>query len=114
MIFKNFIFLFLLISTQIIGQNTQSYSVELDSIMKSYHYIEGDKVTVYTQFRVNKNGEIIDIKARGSHLIFEEKAISLVKDLPKYNPSILKTKPIGTKFNLPFVFIIESKSKNSK
>ncbi len=82
--------------------------------MKSYHYLEGDKVTVYTQFRVNKNGEIIDIKAREPHLIFEEKAISLVKNLPKYNPSILETKPTGTKFNLPFVFIIESKSKNPK
>ena len=104
------VFLILLISVQVFSQN---YSIELDSIVKSLHFKEGDKVTVYTQFKVNKNGEVIDIKARGPHQIFEEKAIDVAKDLPKYNPSILKEKPVGTKFNLPFVFIIKPKRKSA-
>jgi hypothetical protein len=108
-----FVLLILLISTQVFSQNSQNYSIELDSIVKSLHYKEGDKVTVYTQFKVNNNGQVTDIKARGPHQIFEERAIGVAKDLPKYNPSILKEKPVGTKFNLPFVFIIKPKRKSA-
>ena len=107
------VLLILLISTQVFSQESQNYSIEMDSIVRSLHYKEGDKVTVYTQFEVNNNGQVIDIKARGPHKIFEERAIRLAKDLPKYNPSLLKEKPIGTKFNLPFVFVIEPKRKST-
>ena len=85
----------------------------MDSIVRSLHYNEGDKVTVYTQFKVNNSGQVIDIKVRGPHKIFEDRAIGFAKDLPKYNPSLLKEKPIGTKFNLPFVFVIEPKRKST-
>ena len=108
-----FILLILLVSNQIFSQNSQNYSIELDSIVRSLRYKEGDKVTVYTQFKVNNSGQVIDIKARGPHKIFEDRAIGLVKDLPKYNPSVLKEKPVGTKFNLPFVFIIKPKRKSA-
>ncbi len=52
-----FVLLIFLISTHIFSQNTQNYSIELDRIVKSLHYKEGDKVTVYTQFKVNNNGD---------------------------------------------------------
>ncbi len=101
MILRIFIFWLFLISNIITGQNTEYYAIKYDSIVQSLHYKEGDKITVYTQFKVNINGEVTDISARGPHQIFEKKAIVIVKDLPKYNPSILKEKTIGTKFNLP-------------
>jgi Gram-negative bacterial TonB protein C-terminal len=87
---------------------------KFDSIVKSLNYKSGDKVTVYTQFKVNKNGEIVDITARGPHKIFEEKAISLVKDLPKFEPAKLKGKPVGTKFTLPITLVIETEKEKKK
>ncbi len=113
MILRFFIIWIFLISGLITGQSNESYSFKYDSIVKSLHYKVGDKINVYTQFEVNSKGEVRNITARGPHQIFEEKAIGIVKDLPKYNPTILKGKPIGSKFNLPIVFIIESENKKS-
>jgi TonB-like protein len=114
----------ILFSNFIIGQeNSVEKTSELannfderkyDSIVKSLNYKEGDKVTVYTQFKVNDNGEIVNITARGPHKIFEEKAISLVKDLPKFEPDKLKGKPVGTKFTLPITLVIETEKEERK
>jgi len=114
----------ILFSNFLIGQeNSMEKTLELvnifddikfDSIVKSLNYKGGEKVTVYTQFKVNENGEVVDITARGPHKIFEEKAISLVKDLPKFEPSKLKGKPVGTKFTLPITLIIETEKEKEK
>ncbi|MCF6222367.1 MAG: energy transducer TonB [Flavobacteriaceae bacterium] len=110
----------ILFSNFIIGQEKSSESVKIfderkyDSIVKSLNYKGGDKITVYTQFKINENGEIVDISARGPHKIFEEKAIGLVKDLPKMEPEKLKGKPIGTKFTLPITLVIETKKERIK
>jgi len=116
-----FILLTILFSNFIFGQENSlekaSDSIKnieerkFDSIVKSLNYKNGDKVTVYTQFKVNKNGEIVDITARGPHKIFEEKAISLVKDLPKFEASKYKGKPAGTKFTLPITLVIKTEKE---
>lgn len=106
-LFVNLIF----ISNLLIGQNTISKTVAYDSIVKSLHYKNDDKITVYTHFEVNNHGEIINIKARGPHQIFEEKAIKMVKDIQKYNPKIIEGKPSDTEFNMPIVFIITLNSQ---
>ena len=99
------------ISSLITGQNTDLNTIKYDSIVKSLHYKVGDKITVYTQFEVNNKGEVVHITARGPHQIFEEKAIGLVKDLPKYEPEKLKGKPAGTKFNLPITLIVKNEKQ---
>ena len=82
-----------------------------DSIVKSMNYKEGDKVTVYTQFKVNENGEIIDITARGPHRIFEKQAINLVKELQKFDPGKFKGKPTETKYVLPVTLVVGKQKK---
>ena len=86
------VFLIFLISVQIFSQNAQEYSIELDRIVRSLHYNEGDKVTVYTQFKVNNSGQVIDIKARGPHKIFEDRAIRFSKRSSKIQPFHFKRK----------------------
>lgn len=121
---KGILLLTILFFNLIIGQE---YSVDktaetiknfderkFDSIVKTLNYKGGDKVKVYTQFKVNEKGEVVDITARGPHKIFEDKAISLVKDLPKFEPDKLKGKSAETKFTLPITLVIETEKEKKK
>ncbi|MEN8123554.1 MAG: hypothetical protein ABFR32_00380 [Bacteroidota bacterium] len=41
------------------------------------------KKKVYVQFKIDKNGGIVDIRARGPHARLEKKAVRVVSKLPK-------------------------------
>ena len=45
--------------------------------------LEAGKKKVYVQFKIDKTGEIIDIRARGPHVRLEKEAIRVVYLLPK-------------------------------
>ena len=51
----------------------------IDSIAKVLKYKGGDKVLVHTQFTINEEGQIVNIKARGPHQVFENEAIRIIK-----------------------------------
>jgi len=108
--------LILLIQFKILGQNEKTISNALkninieriDSIAKKLNYKGGDVIKVFAIFRVNENGEIKDVKARGPHRLFEEEAIRVVKSIPKLDPKKFKNGMKEMKFTLPINFIIET------
>ena len=85
-----------------------------DSIARALGYKGGDKIKVYTMFKVNSNGEIHDIKARGPHKHFEEEAIRVVSEIPKLDPMNSLKSGQSMKFTLPITFVIETDAKKKK
>jgi TonB family protein len=64
--------------------------------------IEG---TVYTEFVVEKNGEVSEVKViKGIGNGCDDEAIRVVKSMSKWNPGILQGKAVRTKMVLPLVF----------
>lgn len=59
------------------------------------------KKKVYVQFKIDKTGEIVDIRARGPHARLEKEAIRVVELLPKMTPGKQRTKPVGVSYTLP-------------
>ncbi len=63
--------------------------------------LEVGKRKVYVQFKIDKTGDIVDIRARGPHARLEKEAIRVVNLLPKMTPGKQRTKPVRVSYTLP-------------
>lgn len=117
---RELIILFLIFTNILCGQNkvsekiSETFNIEnrdrLDSIAKQLNYKGGDQIKVLTIFTINKNGDVVDIKARSVHPEFEKEAIRVLSKLPKMPPAKINGKAISQKYALPIVFEIETES----
>ncbi len=64
-------------------------------------------VRVWAQFIVDKNGNVVDIKARSSYKELEKEAIRVLKKLPKMKPGQQRGKPVRVRYNLPIQFRVD-------
>ncbi len=69
--------------------------------------LEKGKKKVYVLFRIDKNGKVADIRARGPHKRLEKEAIRVVKLLPKMVPARQRGRPVGVKYTLPITLQVE-------
>lgn len=67
---------------------------------------------ISVQFKISKNGEIIDVLARGPYPKMEKEAIRTVKKIPRMNPGILEGQNVNVLYGLPINFIVPEKKKN--
>ena len=68
---------------------------------------EGIQGRVITQFTVDKDGSIKDVKVvRGVHPSLDEEAIRVIESMPKWEPGSVKDKPVAQKYTLPIMFSI--------
>ncbi len=65
------------------------------------------KQKVYTQFKIDKNGNVIDIKTRAPHPLLEKEAKRVLKLLPQFIPARQKDEPIEVVYSLPIIFQVE-------
>ncbi|UKM66060.1 energy transducer TonB [Flavobacteriaceae bacterium GSB9] len=94
---KTIIILLLTLTNFAFGQTSVSKKVsesfnndnrnKLDSIAKQLNYKGGDQIKVLTIFTINEEGNVVDIKARSVHPLFEKEAIRILEALPKMTPS---------------------------
>jgi hypothetical protein len=62
---------------------------------------------IYTQFKIDNTGNIIDIKIRAPHPKLEEEAKRVIQLLPQFIPATQRDKPISVVYSLPIVFQTE-------
>ena len=62
---------------------------------------------IAVQFKIDKNGKVIDVRARAPHPRLEKEAISVVQSLPNMTPGKQRGKPVGVLYCLPIVFDIQ-------
>jgi protein TonB len=65
------------------------------------------KKRVYVQFKIDKTGNIVDVRARGPHKRLEKEAIRVVSLLPKMEPGKQRGRPVGVKYTLPITLVVE-------
>lgn len=58
-----------------------------------------------TQFTVDKNGNIINIKIRSPHPVLEKEAKRVIDKIPSMKPGYQQDKPVGVIYNLPIKFL---------
>lgn len=62
---------------------------------------------IFVEFKVDKSGEITDIKTRAPHPKLEEEALRLAHKIPKMEPGKMGTTPVNVIYNLPITFKVQ-------
>ncbi len=100
------------------GNNTQKKKCFMEKIQKhvarKYNTgLAGDlglspgKKRVYVQFKIDKSGNIVDVRARGPHKRLEKEAVRVISLLPKMSPGRQRGRAVGVKYTLPVTLIVE-------
>lgn len=74
------------------------------------------KYRTAVQFKIDKQGNVVDVKARnenGSEEI-EQEAVRVASMIPTMKPGIQRGKAVGVLYALPIIFIIEPPAKVSR
>lgn len=77
---------------------------EMDLVMNLG--LKEGKYRINTQFVIDKNGFIKDIKVNAPNLYLKKMVIEMFKKLPQFIPGKQRNKPVNVKFNLPINFNI--------
>lgn len=62
---------------------------------------------ISVQFKIDKNGKVVDVRARAPHPRLEKEAVEVVQSLPNMTPGKQRGKPVGVLYSLPIVFDIQ-------
>lgn len=62
---------------------------------------------IFVLFKIDRNGDIVDIQARAPHVRLKEEAIRVVNLLPKMEPGKQRGNPVTVKYSLPIAFKVE-------
>jgi protein TonB len=65
------------------------------------------KMKVYVVFKIDKNGQIADARARGPHARLEKEALRVVNMLPKLTPGKQRGIPVGVSYTLPITLHVQ-------
>ena len=62
---------------------------------------------VLIAFKINKDGDVTDIKVKAPHKKIKKEVIRVIKKLPKMNPGVQNGKKIDVKYSIPFTLIVK-------
>ena len=62
---------------------------------------------ISVQFKIDKNGNVVGVRARAPHPRLEQEAVKVVSALPKMIPGKQRGKAVGVLYALPIVFQVE-------
>ena len=70
------------------------------------------KIKISVFFKIDKEGEIVDIRARASHKALAEEAVRVVNLIPKMQPAIQRGKSVRVPYYLPINIKREGPNRN--
>ena len=85
----------------------QNFNTRLANELKLSGY---QRIT--SAFTINKNGDIVNIRARAPHPQLEDEAIRVINLLPKMEPGRQNGEAVSVSYLLPIIFKVESDSFN--
>lgn len=66
------------------------------------------------QFKINKEGKVVDVRARAPHPQIENEVVRVVSNLPQMQPGKQRGEAVGVLYSLPIVFKVEPPAKDEK
>ena len=63
---------------------------------------------IAVQFKIDKNGDVVNVRARAPHPKLEQEAVKVVKALPKIVPGRQRGTAVGVLYSLPILFQVEN------
>jgi protein TonB len=69
--------------------------------------LQSGKHRIQTQFIINKDGNVVDVKIRAPHKKLKQETDRLIKKLPKFTPGKQRNKPVKVRYTLPITFNVQ-------
>jgi protein TonB len=63
---------------------------------------------IAVQFKIDRNGDVVGVRARAPHPRLEQEAVDVVSQLPKMTPGRQRGKAVGVLYALPIVFEVQN------
>jgi protein TonB len=70
--------------------------------------LDAGRQRISVQFKIDRSGNVVGVRARAPHPKLEQEAIKVVKQLPKMTPGKQRGKPVGVLYALPIVFEVQN------
>lgn len=70
--------------------------------------LQEGKYKMYTQFIIDKQGNVTGIKVRAPHKKLEKELVEILQKLPKFIPGKQRKKPVKVRYILPITFRVEN------
>lgn len=65
------------------------------------------KKRIMVTFKINKSGNVVNVKAKSEESILKKEAVRVVNTLPKMTPGQQKGKNVGVLYTLPILFQVQ-------
>ncbi len=69
---------------------------------------------IAVQFKVDKTGNVTDVRARAEHPALEEEAIRVINSIPQMKPGMQRGKEVAVLYALPIIFEIGETPKEKR
>tara|TARA_R110002126_G_scaffold291568_1_gene453660 strand:- start:1517 stop:2236 length:720 start_codon:yes stop_codon:yes gene_type:complete len=83
------------------------FSRKFDADLPNELGLSPGRKRVFIAFKIDKNGNIVNIQARAPHPKIKSEVVSVMNKLPKMKPGRQRGKPVGVKYSIPFTLIVE-------
>ncbi len=86
---------------------TELVSTNFNTNLANNLNLSSGKKRISVQFKIDKNGNVTEVKSRAPHPKLKEEAIRVIKLIPKMKAGEQNGKPIKVRYNLPIVFNVK-------
>ena len=83
------------------------FSRKFDADLPNDLGLSSGRKRVFIQFKIDRNGNIVNVMAKAPHPKIKKEVIKVMKQLPKMKPGRQRGKPVGVKYSIPFSLIVE-------
>ncbi|SNR82441.1 M56 family metallopeptidase [Lutibacter flavus] len=91
---------------------TQHVNINFNAKMADGLGLRSGVKRIFVMFKIDKEGNIVEVQARAPHKDLQEEAIRVVQSLPKMEPGKYLGENVGVKYSLPIAFKVEDKKDN--
>lgn len=98
-------------SSQISSIVSKNFNADLANSLN----LPAGKIKIIIMFKIDTDGNVVDIQSRAPHSELEQEAIRVIKLLPKMDkPGYLRDDPVVVPYALPIALIVEEPAPLSK
>ncbi|WP_243456842.1 M56 family metallopeptidase [Polaribacter batillariae] len=88
------------------------FSKNFDAKLPNQLNLSSGRKRIFIMFKIDKDGNVVEVKARAPHEKIKEEVLRVMQSLPKMIPGEQDGKPVAVKYSIPFVIAVEGNNKN--
>ncbi|WP_117883919.1 energy transducer TonB [Aureibaculum luteum] len=80
---------------------------KFDTTLTSTLNLKEGKHRIIATFKIDKNGEVQELKVFAPHNKLKEEIVRIINELPQFKPATQRNRPVPINYTLPITFMVE-------